>query len=256
MGNMKKITISILLLFLLNLSKLIAHAGCLVENAQDKHHIVSPKKSPAQPDKVKVKDYVGEIQKVPSSIKELMVGKSWKEGCPVPMSDLRYLTMSYWGYDDMPHIGHMITHVKIAHDVVDIFAEMFEAKFPIERMEIVDLYDADDDRSMAANNTSCFCYRKNTTFPNLVSNHGWGLAVDINPKVNPYVKGSKILPPNGMEFADRSKIYKGGIYATLDNACYQAFIKRGFHWGGIWPDRQDYQHFAKNPEDVGLVASN
>ncbi len=144
----------------------------------------------------------------------------------------------------------MVVHAKLADELVAVFKELFDNKFPIERMELVDLYEADDDRSMAANNSSSFCFRPNTTTPGIFSNHSYGIAIDINPLINPYVKGDRVLPEGGRNFLDRSISYKGGITDASDNVCYQAFIKRGYHWGGSWPDRQDYQHFSKNPDEL------
>jgi len=179
-----------------------------------------------------------------------MKGRSYKEGCPVTLKELRYISVSHWGYDGKVHVGHMVVNAKLADELLDIFKEIFDGKFPIERMELVDLYEADDDRSMAANNSSSFCFRPNTTTPSIFSNHSYGIAIDINPLVNPYVRGERVLPEGGRAFLDRSVAYIGGVTDAPDNVCYQAFIKRGYHWGGAWPDRQDYQHFSKTPADL------
>lgn len=191
--------------------------------------------------------YSCKIEEIPTDIATLMIGRSWKPDCPVSLEDLRYLTMSYWGYDGQVHEGHMVVHAKIAQEVVEIFGELFAAGFPIERMELVDVYDADDNRSMEANNTSCFCFRPNFTNPSIVSNHGYGLAIDINPLVNPYVRGTVVAPETGRAFLDRTVSYKGMVTSAPDNVCFRVFTSRGYEWGGNWLDRQDYQHFAKNP---------
>lgn len=189
--------------------------------------------------------FVGYATKIPHKIAELMVGRSWQPECPVPLEDLRYLTLSYWGYDDHAHEGHLIVHAAIAQEIIDIFAELFDHKFPIERMEIIDYYDADDERSMEVNNSSAFCFRANTTTPGVYSKHSYGIAIDINPLINPYIKGTRVLPKNAHPYVDRTNTYKGMITEAPDNICYQAFIKRGYEWGGHWPDRKDYQHFCK-----------
>ena len=145
----------------------------------------------------------------------------------------------------------MVVHVKLAQEVLGIFTELFECKFPIERMELIDLYDANDDRSMQANNSSAFCCRANTTFPGTFSNHSYGIAIDINPLVNPYIKGQRVLPEAGKAYLDRTQPFIGIITASPDNACYKAFTSRGYEWGGnCWSDRIDYQHFSKKISDV------
>lgn len=194
--------------------------------------------------------FFGMSQEIPLSVAECMKGRSFKEGCPVSMDDLRYLSVSHWDYTGHVRIGHMVVHKIIASELVEIFQELFDHKFPIERMELIDFYDADDERSMSANNSSCFCFRPNTTTPGIYSNHSYGLAIDINPLVNPYVKGDKVLPDAGRLYLDRSLSYKGGITDSADNVCYKAFTSRGYEWGGSWPDRQDYQHFSKKIDEL------
>lgn len=194
--------------------------------------------------------FYGNSQEIPDTIASLMNGRSYKEGCPITIKELRYISVSHWGYDDKVHLGHMVVHAKLALEIVAIFKELFDHKFPIERMELVDYYEADDERSMAANNSSCFCFRPNTTTPGIFSNHSYGIAIDINPLVNPYVKGDRVLPEGGKAYLNRTVSYKGVITDSSDNICYKAFTSRGYHWGGSWPDRQDYQHFSKNPTDL------
>jgi hypothetical protein len=189
--------------------------------------------------------FFGMSQEIPKEIEQLMRGRSYKEGCPVQLSDLRYVTVSHWDFEDKLRTGHLVVHAKIAQEIVDIFRDIFEAHFPIERMELVDHYNADDDLSMEANNSSCFNFRPNVTNPTVFSNHSYGIAIDINPRTNPYVKGDRVLPAGGRAFIDRTQDYKGGITASQTNAVYVAFTKRGYEWGGSWPDRQDYQHFSK-----------
>jgi len=79
---------------------------------------------------------------------------SWQDNCPVPLHDLRLLKITYWGYDDTIHEGEIIVHYILAEEVIQIFKELLEHKFPIERMELIDAYKADDIASMQANNSS------------------------------------------------------------------------------------------------------
>lgn len=113
----------------------------------------------------------------------------------------------------------------------------------IERMEPVEDFGGNDERSMEANNTSSFNCRDITGKPGKYSNHSWGRAIDINPLTNPYVKGSTVLPPQSANYLNRNRAYIGGILA--DSYTVRLFQKKHWIWGGAWTDHQDYQHFEK-----------
>lgn len=185
----------------------------------------------------------GRSQPISDELEKKIVGSSWREGCPVPIEGLAYLTLSHWGYDERVHSGELIVAKEVAPEVLAVFAELFAAKFPIEQMKLVDEYGADDDRSMEANNTTAFncrpVYGKSTGF----SRHSYGEAIDINPKTNPYVTKKKVAPKGGEAFVDRRKSYRGGI--TADGLITKVFASRGWVWGGAWRAYQDYQHFEK-----------
>lgn len=100
--------------------------------------------------------------------------------------------------------------------------------------------------SMADNNSSAFCSRAITGRPGTFSKHSFGGTIDINPFMNPYVKGDVILPRGSEKFCDRSQNIPGLI--KQDDVCYQAFTKCGYVWGGNWTTLKDYQHFEKDPE--------
>jgi len=190
-------------------------------------------------------EFKGTVEKIPADVKKMMIGCSWKPECPVPLEDLRYLTVTHWGYDEEEQIGHMVVHAKLADELLAIFHELYDAYFPIECMELIDQYDANDDRSMVANNSSAFCCRAITNVPGTFSLHSYGIAIDINPLINPYVKGAQVLPEGGRAYLDRNKFHKGIITKSPDNACYRIFTKYGYEWGGDWTTRVDYQHFQK-----------
>ena len=172
-------------------------------------------------------------------------GKSYKENCTVPLEDLRYLQVLHKTLTGETLSGELICNVKIAETLIEIFEKLYEANYPIEKIKLVDEYDADDELSMADNNSSCFNFRfvSNT---NRISKHGYGMAIDINPRYNPYIKfvnGKKsIEPANGANFEDRTKNFPYKI--TEDDLCYKIFTERGFLWGGnCWKNELDYQHF-------------
>ena len=133
-------------------------------------------------------------------------------------------------------------HADWADEVVLVFQRLFEAQFPIQQMQLVDVFEGSDDLSMEANNTSGFNCREIAFRPGVWSNHAFGTAIDINPLVNPLVSGDLILPPEGAPFIDRSIQVKGGIYTG--DAVTQAFAAIGWGWGGDWVNSKDWQHFS------------
>lgn len=184
---------------------------------------------------------------ISEELAKMITGASYKANDVIQLGDLSYLQITYWGYDDQTHIGEMIVNEKVADEVLDIFKELYENKYYIEKMRLIDEYNADDNKSMAANNTSAFCYREMTGGYGL-SKHSYGLAIDINPVMNPYIHGQEILPPQGKDYVERNAHFKGLI--VKGDPCYNAFTKRGWIWGGDWVTPKDYQHFEKNIKDI------
>ena len=162
----------------------------------------------------------------------------------VSFDDLSYLTLTYVGYNGENSIGNMIVDKNLADEVLAIFKELYEAGFPIERIEPAYKFGGDDELSMENNNTSSFNDRP-VTGGNSLSYHQLGRAIDINPYVNPYVKSSKgvVLPASAHMYADRNIEEKGMIKA--DGVCVKIFKKYGWTWGGDWRSLKDYQHFEK-----------
>jgi D-alanyl-D-alanine carboxypeptidase len=166
---------------------------------------------------------------------------SWRPGCPVTLRDLRLLTLTHWGFDGEVRRGELVVHEDQARAVKEVFRALFGARFPIKRMRLVDVYGGDDDRSMAANNTSGFNCRT-VEGSSSWSEHAYGRAIDINPIQNPAVEGRRVSPPAGAHYLDRSGRSKGLIRA--DDAVVRAFAAIGWGWGGYWTSFKDYQHFS------------
>ena len=164
---------------------------------------------------------------------------SWRPGCPVPLRDLRYLRVSFVRFDGTAGYGRMVAHEDVAASVVDVFRALYEQRFPIRRMRLVDAYRGSDDASMAANNTSAFNCRK-VTGGTSWSEHSYGRAIDVNPVQNPYVAGSTVEPPAGEAYVDRSPLRKGMVTRGVRSA----FSSIGWSWGGSWTTKKDYQHFS------------
>ena len=182
------------------------------------------------------------IHELSDSIFQRMQGKSYPKGCTVSRAELRYLTVLHVDAKGKVHRGELVCNRLIAKDLLDIFKQLYEAGYPIERMQLIDDYGADDERSMQANNTSCFCFRAVNGTTKL-SKHAQGLAIDVNPLYNPCVKGSHVQPATGRAYADRSR--KFGYKIERGDLLWRLFIERGFRWGGAWRSLKDYQHFEK-----------
>ena len=190
------------------------------------------------------------VTEITDELFDRIYGKSFKTDCTVPREDLRYLHLLHVDLDGKTHEGEMIVNYHIADTVLDIFRELYKAKYPIEKIRLVDEYDADDETSMRDNNSSSFNFRfiSHTT---RVSKHGLGLAIDINTLYNPYTKvvdGKRIIEPaTGEPYLDRDANFPYKI--NHDDLAYKLFTEAGFEWGGDWTDRKDYQHF-EIPTDV------
>lgn len=192
---------------------------------------------------------------IPDGVFERMQGRSFAEGCTVKRDELRYLRVLH--YDDKGKVqtGELVCNVCIAQDLLEIFEELYKAQYPIEKMRLIDEYGAkskssgaDDDASMADNNTSCFNFR-NVAGTKSLSKHAFGRAIDINPRYNPYVhmlQGKQVVDPaNGAPYAKKRTKKNSPMIITTDDLCYRLFIQHGFTWGGAWKTMKDYQHFQK-----------
>lgn len=184
----------------------------------------------------------GEILRIDRDLRQRMVGSSWHRGCPVPLRDLRLLKLRTFGFDGRVKAGRLVVHETAAPRMVKVFRRLFEVRFPIRRMRLVDAYGADDHRSMDADNTSAFNCREVAGRPGVWSRHAFGRAIDINPIENPYVSGGHVSPAKGRPFARRSPLRKGMIPPR--GHVVRAFAATGWEWGGNWSDQKDYQHFS------------
>ena len=192
-------------------------------------------------------DYTGTVHTLDAATRRSMRGNSHERAtCPVGLDELRLLRMSYVGLDGRARTGKMVVHRDVAREVVRIFGDLYEARFPIRRMRLVDAYDGDDDASMAANNTSGYNCRR-VTGQTSWSDHAYGRAIDINPVQNPYVvPGGPVRPPAGRRFlsVDRSSgaTVPVGVIRE-DTVVTGVFARAGWTWGGAWSS-PDYQHFS------------
>ncbi len=170
----------------------------------------------------------------------------------ISFDKLSYVRVKYINFQDQEAEGELICSKLIAQDLTEIFYDLYQARYQIESVRLVDDFGGDDTASMNANNTSAFNYRLTTGTTNTISEHSWGYCIDINPLYNPYVASSDgvtvVAPAAGAPYVDRTQDFPHKI--DENDLCYQLFTKHGFTWGGNWNSVKDYQHFQKNTEQI------
>ena len=176
--------------------------------------------------------------------KRVMTGVSWRSGCPVGLSGLRSVWVSYLGFDRQRHLGHIIVNRSAARGIVSVFRKLYAARFPIRRMVPVDASRGSDFQSIENDNTSSFNCRNATGSSNW-SMHAYGLAIDLNPLENPYVSNGRTSHRGSVKYLNRSRRMKGMVHPG--DVVVRAFESIGWGWGGYWTGSvKDLQHFSAN----------
>ena len=189
----------------------------------------------------------GTVSRIPPDLEAEMRGTTWRPGCPVNLTDLRLLTLRYWGFDGVVHEGPMVVNERVAADVVWVFRQLFEARFPIKRMHLSRRYRPNhDDPNDRRDYTASFNCRPVITPRGPLgtwSQHSYGWAIDINPIENPYVGADGyVRNRNARPFRDRSLDLPGMIHP--EDVAVRSFAVIGWGWGGSWSSGPDYMHFS------------
>lgn len=174
-----------------------------------------------------------------------MRGVTWRPGCPVPLGDLRLLTVRHWDFAGQVRSGRLVVHKSVTADLAGVFERLFAARFPIARMQPIEQYGGNDWQSIEANNSSAFNCRQRTDSPGEWSQHSYGTALDLNPIQNPYVtvRGTTSHRAS-VTYLDRGNVRAGML--TRNSVAVRAFADIGWTWGGVWAPPRDYQHFSAN----------
>ena len=157
---------------------------------------------------------------------------------PNVLENLELITVEYYGFDGLIHEGQLVVNKKVVDDIKEIFDFIKETEFPVNKVVPISHYDWSDEKSMLDNNTSAFNYRF-ISGTRVISEHASGLAIDINPLQNPYVKNNTCTPAGS-----NYDTTKAGTL-TSDSQLVKEFKERGWIWGGDWKNLKDYQHFEK-----------
>ncbi len=197
----------------------------------------SPGPSPAPPPEDGT--FRATIGPVPAPVVER---STWSEACPVALDELRYLTVTFIGFDGRSHTGELIVHAEVAQDVVRVFDALHAARFPLEEVRVIAAPELDLPPTGDGNVTSAFVCRA-TVSGTRWSEHAYGRAVDINPFHNPYVREDLIIPELAGAYTDRTDLRPGMI--VDGDVVTRAFDAIGWGWGGDWSGpASDPMHFS------------
>jgi hypothetical protein len=180
------------------------------------------------------------IRPISAAVRDRM-GATWRPGCPVGLDDLRYVTVSFRGFDGRAHTGELVVHRRVAAKVVSVFARLYRARFPIEEMRLVTTADLHAHPTGDGNNTAAFVCRA-ARGQTRWSAHAYGLAVDVDPFQNPYRRGDLVLPELASAYLDRADRRPGMILPG--GPVTAAFAAVGWTWGGTWHSPKDLMHFS------------
>ncbi len=173
---------------------------------------------------------------------DVLLRSTWTPECPVTVEELAYVTVSHWGFDQRFHTGEILVNTQVAEDVVEVFRRLHEIRFPIEEMRVIRLEEIDAHPTGDWNDTTSFVCRPAVGSGNW-SNHAYGLAIDVNPFHNPYLKGDLVLPELASAYLDRAD-QRPGMIVDGDEVV-QAFAEVGWSWGGNWNSLKDWMHFSQ-----------
>lgn len=190
--------------------------------------------------------FEGGVTLIGPRLREILIGRNWTPGCPVPLEDLRLVKVSYWNFHGEVRTGPFVLHKRVAEDVLWVFKRLFRAKFPIQEIKLA----AKDrpitpedywDKSRRSVSASFNC--RPATGSTSLSHHSYGWAIDINPLQNPYVRGDgSVLRHIAKPFRNRSLQRKGMIHEG--DVVVRSFARIGWEWGGHWHTLKDYMHFS------------
>ena len=182
----------------------------------------------------------GSVRSIGPGVRERM-GTSWQPNCPVGLHDLRYLRLTFWGFDKASHTGELVVNARYARGVLGVFRRLYAARFPIEQMTLPTSARRDPTPSGDGNGTGAMVCRP-AVGASSYSAHAFGLAIDINPFHNPYVRDGLVIPERASAYLDRSWRRPGMVYAN--SLPVREFARIGWSWGGQWRTLKDYQHFT------------
>jgi hypothetical protein len=181
------------------------------------------------------------VERAPAAV---IARSTWAPGCPVGAADLDWVRLTFWGFDQRRHTGELLVNHRASAGLVAVFRRLYAVRFPIEQMHITTKAEAAAAPTGDGNNTSAFNCRPVRGQTSGFSQHAYGLAIDVDPFQNPYLRGPLVLPELASWYRDRGR-HAPGIIRSGD-AVVAAFRSIGWGWGGDWEHLKDYEHFSAN----------
>jgi hypothetical protein len=191
------------------------------------------------------------IEPLSGSMKSQLKARGfWQQGCPVPLSDLRLLSVSHRGFRGGTRTGQLVVNKSAARQLARVFRRLYRLHFPIRHLSFADVYGPRRDRPRDGDVSGSFECRQAVPSPctggkatGSWSMHAYGLAVDINPRENPYVGCGQSYDPAARRYRDRSRHRPGMVTRRV----VEAFRSIGWGWGGDWAgNTKDYMHFSSS----------
>ena len=188
------------------------------------------------------------IKPLPASVRSEVRARAWHTGCPVPLSGLRLLTVSYWGFDGRSHAGQLVVNKSAAGPLAKAFRQLYKLRFPIHHMRLANMYGPRKGLPADGDVTASFECRQAVPSPcsggsgtGHWSMHAYGEALDLNPVENPYVGCGMTRDKTALSYLDRARVRRGMVTAAV----VRVFASVGWGWGGSWTgSTKDYMHFS------------
>lgn len=236
-----------------------------LESQTGKEEIEEEEQTETTTDSSLIGKSIGVSEEIPQEIRESMIGITVPDNS-FDFSGYSYLSIPYHNFDGGDSVGHMIVNASLADEILSIFQELYEIGYPIEKMELLDLYQNSiepvtkpvdnlfDEKlsrmnKVALADNDSFNFAFFLTGNNELGYHAKGNAIDLNPRINP-AREKNIIPSNGAEYFDRNTTYEDETIEQAmirkGDAVYNIFKKYGWKWGGEWESTPYYHHFYKN----------
>jgi len=191
--------------------------------------------------------FVSTVRPLPAALSDTLDNRYWRPGCPVPLLGLRLLTVRHWDFAGTPRMGQLIVNRDVAGRLRGVFRRLYELRFAIRYLE-VDIYGSGKGLPAHGDFSGSFECRQSVPSPCVGgnasgrwSNHAYGLAIDLNPRENPYVGCGMVRDPTRARYINRTTLHEG----MVTPAVVRAFAAIGWGWGGSWTgDTKDYMHFS------------